>query len=69
MVMDGLRLPQPVPPMAAAILGLIDGRRSVGEIEAALATRGTSREAFARAWRTIFATLEHQNRLLLAAPV
>jgi SAM-dependent methyltransferase len=69
MVIDGLRIPQPVPPMAAAILAQIDGRRSLGEIEAALVARGTSREAFLRGWRETFATLEHQNRLLLAAPI
>ncbi len=68
MVLDGLRLPQPVPPMAAAILGLIDGRRSVGEIEAALLARGASREVFAREWRTTFASFEHANRLFLLAP-
>ncbi len=68
MVLNGLRLPQPVPPMAGAILGLIDGRRSVGEIEAALLARGASREVFAREWRTTFASFEHVNRLFLLAP-
>ncbi|MGH7153630.1 MAG: class I SAM-dependent methyltransferase [Acetobacteraceae bacterium] len=68
MVIDGLRLPQPVPPMAAAILNLIDGRRPLGDIEATLTARGTGREAFVRAWGTMFAALEKSNRLLLAAP-
>jgi SAM-dependent methyltransferase len=68
MVLDGLRLPQPVPPMAAAILALIDGRRSVGEIEVALTARGASREVFAREWRLTFASFEHANRMFLAAP-
>ncbi len=68
MVLDGLRLPQPVPSMAAAILNQIDGTRSLVEIEAMLVGRGASRDLFAREWRKTFAALEHQNRLLLAAP-
>jgi len=65
---DGLRAPIPLPAMAAAILRLVDGRRSVGEIGATLAARGASPDAFARAWRATFTALEHVNRLLLAAP-
>ncbi len=65
---DGLRAPFPLPAMAAAILRLVDGHRSVGEIAATLATRGSSPEAFARAWKATFAALEHVNRLLLVAP-
>jgi hypothetical protein len=53
--------------MAAAILALIDGRRAVGEIEAALVARGASREVFAREWRMTFASFEHANRLFLTA--
>jgi SAM-dependent methyltransferase len=68
MVIEGLRLPQAVPPMAGAILGLIDGRRCLGEIEAALVARGASREVFAREWRMTFASFEHANRLFLLAP-
>jgi hypothetical protein len=65
---DGLRLPLAFPPLAPAILRLVDGRRSVGEIAAALAARGTSADAFARAWRATFTPLERINRLLLAVP-
>ncbi len=65
---DGLRAPIPLPAMAAAILRLVDGRRSVGEIGRILAERGGNPDAFARAWRTTFAALERVNRLLLAAP-
>jgi hypothetical protein len=65
---DGLRLPRPVPHMAAAILGQINGRRSVAEIESALVSRGSSREVFTRAWQETFTSLEQQNRLFLAAP-
>ena len=68
LVFDGLRLPLPLPPQAAAILRLVDGRRSVGEIAAMLAERGTGPEAFARAWHATFTMLERINRLLLAAP-
>ena len=68
-VVDGLRLPVPLPPLAPAILRLVDGRRSVGEIAEELAQRGTGAEAFERAWRATFGALEKLNRLLLAAPV
>ena len=68
-VVDGLRLPIALPPLAPAILRLVDGRRSVGEIAAELAQRGTGAEAFERAWRATFGALEKLNRLLLAAPV
>jgi SAM-dependent methyltransferase len=67
-VVDGLRLPIPLPPLAPAILRLVDGHRSVGEIAAELAQRGTGAEAFERAWRATFGALERINRLLLAAP-
>ncbi len=66
--LDGLRVPVPVPPMAGAILRLVDGKRSVAEIGALLAARGTGLEAFARAWQRLFPALESINRLLLAAP-
>jgi SAM-dependent methyltransferase len=66
--LDALRVPVPVPPLAGSILRLVDGQRSVGEIAAALAARGTGAEAFARAWKMLFPALEAINRLLLAAP-
>ena len=65
---DGLRLPIALPALAPAILRLVDGRRTVGAIAASLAARGTSPDAFARAWRATFSALERVNRLLLAAP-
>lgn len=68
MVFDGLRLPQPVPRLAAAILNLVNGVRTVGEIADSLAARGGSREQFAREWPALFAALEQGNRLLLAPP-
>jgi SAM-dependent methyltransferase len=66
--LDALRVPVPLPPMAAPILRLIDGQRTVGEIGAILASRGTPADAFARAWEALFPALERINRLLLAAP-
>jgi len=63
---DGLRVPVPLPSQAAAILRLVDGRRTVGAIGADLASRGTAPEAFARAWAGTFVPLERVNRLLLA---
>lgn len=68
MVFDGLRLPIPLPAAAPAILHQVDGRRSVGEIGAALAERGIRAEAFARGWTATFTALERANRMLLAAP-
>jgi hypothetical protein len=65
-VFDGLRLPIALPPLAPAILRLVDGRRTVGEIAAMLAASGTGAEAFARAWGATFGALERINRLLLA---
>lgn len=67
-VFDGLRRSIPLPPLAGAILRLVDGRRTVGGIAAALAERGTGAEAFERAWRATFRALEGINRMLLAAP-
>jgi hypothetical protein len=66
--LDALRVPVPLPPMAGAILRLIDGKRSVGDIGGLLAARGISAEAFSRAWQALFPALEQINRLLLAAP-
>ena len=63
---DGLAVPVAMPPLAAAILRQIDGVRSVGEIAAALATSGTGRAAFDRAWREIWDRMSALNRILLA---
>ena len=66
--LNTLRVPVALPTLAAPILRLIDGKRTVGAIGAILATRGTSPEAFDRAWRALFPALERINRLLLAPP-
>ncbi len=65
---DGLRAQIPLPALAPAILGQIDGKRSVAAIAAALAARGVSPAAFERAWQATYAPLERVNRLLLAPP-
>ena len=67
-VFDGLRVPLPLPPLAAAILGQIDGVRTVGSIAAALQARGADPAAFARAWRQTYDALSSVNRVLLAPP-
>lgn len=63
---SGLRVPVPVPKLAAAILNRIDGRRSVAEIEVDLAKSGIDGAAFRRAWAETWARLAHVNRILLA---
>jgi len=65
---DGLRVPLRLPPLAAAILGQVDGTRTVGGIAAALRERGTDPAAFARAWRQTYDALSSVNRILLAPP-
>jgi hypothetical protein len=65
---DGLRIPVALPPLASAILPLIDGQRNVSQIAAVLAGRGIKAEAFGKAWQQTFAALERVNRVLLAAP-
>ena len=67
--LDALQVKVPLPPMAGAILRLIDGTRTVGEIARLLAARGIGAEAFARAWQALFPALEGINRLLLAPPI
>ena len=67
-VFDGLRVPVPLPPLAAALLRLIDGRRAVGDMRAALSAKGTGPEAFDRAWAATFGQLSAVNRVLLAPP-
>lgn len=65
---DGLRVPVALPPLAGAILGLIDGERSVGAILATLQARGVKPDAAQRAWRDTFTPLMQMNRVLLAPP-
>jgi SAM-dependent methyltransferase len=64
---DGLRIPVALPALATAILRLIDGNRSVGQIGALMVSRGTKPNVFNKAWHQTFSALERINRLLLAA--
>ncbi len=64
---DGLVVPVALPRLAAAIIGRVDGRRSVGEMGDQLAANGVSREAFAKDFAALARALERVNRLLLAA--
>ena len=68
MSFDGLRVPVALPKLAGAILGLIDGERTVGAILAALEARGVKPELARRAWRDTITPLMQVNRILLAAP-
>lgn len=65
---DGLPAPIALPPLAGAILRLIDGKRRVDTIGAALVSRSTSPAAFDRAWRETWEKLSAVNRVLLAPP-
>ena len=69
MLLDGLRMAIALPPLATAILPLVDGRRSVSQIRAILAARGMKPETFGKAWQQTFTALVRINRMMLAAPV
>lgn len=68
-VIDGRRVPVALPPQAGAILPLLDGLRTVEDIEAVLAARAMPRPVFRRAWAACWDRLSALNRVLLAAPV
>jgi SAM-dependent methyltransferase len=65
---DGLRVPIPVPKLAAAILRLVDGKRTVGQIGEALAGRGVASATFEREWREVYLAVNGVNRILLTPP-
>jgi SAM-dependent methyltransferase len=65
---DGLRVNLPLPRLAGAILGRVDGRRSLGDIADELAGNGVAREVFWRDLAALRQAMESMNRLLLAAP-
>jgi SAM-dependent methyltransferase len=68
LVFDSLRVPLALPPLAPALLGLIDGERPLGAILATLAGRGIAPATAARAWEGCWAKLSAVNRILLAPP-
>ncbi len=65
---DGLSVPVALPKLAAPILKLVDGRRSVAAIGRTLGERGIDDAAFRRAWREVWVRLSALNQILLAAP-
>jgi SAM-dependent methyltransferase len=65
---DGFRTTLALPRLAPALLALVDGRRTVGDILEAAAARGVAPEVAAREWRALWDALNPLNRLLLAAP-
>ncbi len=67
-VFDGLRVPLALPPLAPALLRLVDGERTVGGMAREMQGRGTAADAFARAWHATYDALVSVNRILLAAP-
>ena len=67
-VIDRRRVAIALPAEAGAILPLLDGKRSVGEIGTLLAVRGMPEAAFRRAWAAVWEKFSALNRVLLAAP-
>ena len=67
-VFDQLRVPIPLPKLAAAILGLVNGQRTVGQIQEALRARGVALDIAQRDWRETYEALVRVNRILLAPP-
>ncbi|WP_428376395.1 class I SAM-dependent methyltransferase [Lichenicoccus sp.] len=58
----------PLPPQARALLGLIDGERTVAAIAAGMRERGLAPARIEAAWRETIVPLIRLNRVLLAAP-
>ena len=67
-VCEALTAAIPLPPLAPAILRLVDGVRSVAGIAAELASRGTPASAWRRAWHETAVRLQAVNRLMLTPP-
>ncbi len=65
---DGNPFPLALPPLAPAILRLIDGARPLGAVLGALAERGVGPAAARRAWKECWEKLSGANRVLLAPP-
>ena len=58
----------PLPPQARALLGLIDGERSIAATRDIMQGRGLGAPQFETAWRQTFETLAGLNRILFRAP-
>ena len=68
LAVEGDTLAVPLPPLAGALLRLVDGERSVGAIAATLAARGIPAATVERAWQEVYERLSAANRILLAPP-
>jgi len=69
--LDGVALSYPVPPLAAAILAAIDGKRDLGEIQHRAGRaegRSLNRDEFRTAFDTLYAALGALNVMLIARP-
>ena len=62
-----LAVPLPLPPQARAILGLIDGERTVAGIAEALSDRGIGRSKFETVWPETYRALSAVNKILVRA--
>jgi hypothetical protein len=67
---DGIKLRFPLPPLAAAMTGLIDGRRTLGDIHAALAVKSPTLDpaGFMAQFARLFAALNGLGKLFIAYP-
>jgi len=62
---DGMEMGMRLPPMAPAILRQVDGRRTIGEIRAAI---GAGEEEFQRHFAALYNALNGMNQMLLRYP-
>ncbi len=68
---DGIEVKFPLPALAAPILNCIDGRRSIAEIQRALADSGDGprgQDAFMGAFNVVYGVFNKLNRLFLMQP-
>ncbi|MBI3709096.1 MAG: class I SAM-dependent methyltransferase [Proteobacteria bacterium] len=67
---DGIKLRFPLPPLAAAMAGLIDGRRTLGDIHAALAAKSPTLKSagFMEQFARLYAALNGLGKLFIAYP-
>jgi SAM-dependent methyltransferase len=65
---DGIRVVLPMPPLAAAILSRVDGKRSFAEIAREVEAGGASPAQVQKDMVAVIAAMGPMNRLLIAAP-
>ena len=66
---DGYRFRLPLPPLAGAMIALMDGRRTIAQIHQAMARQDKSFDwiAFDRQWQALYKVLHGLGKLYLAA--